>query len=501
MQTIDWLVLAGYLAGIITLGLWLGGRQAGAADYFLGRRDLPWWAILVSVVATETSALTVISIPGIGALGNLTFLQLAIGYIVGRIGVAWLLLPGYFAGEIQTAYEVLGTRWGGGARRTASAIFLITRALATSVRLFAGAIPLAVITGWPYPLAILVIGAATVVYTYVGGLRAVVWADVIQWSVYILAGIAALVVALRLQPEALTGAAVHGKLQVIDFRFSLTAPYTFFAALFGGALLSAASHGTDHLIVQRLLATRSLRDARLALVGSGLAVFAEFTLFLLVGVAIWAAAPETRMLTGDAIFPTFVTTHLGGGLGGLVVAGVLAAAMGSTASALNSLASATTYDYYAPFSGRIGDDAHLLKAGRFFTLAWAAVLVGGALLFRSRDTPVVVVALSIASLTYGALLGAFILARYSRVRERDAVTALVAGAAIMAVVVFSKQVGEVTGNTALLVALGKLAWPWYVPMGVALTVGIGLLSSWTGAPGYRGAERTHDSRHTTHETT
>lgn len=480
MLTIDWIVLFAYLAGIIALGLWLGGRQAGAADYFLGKRDLPWWAILVSVVATETSALTVISIPGIGALGNLTFLQLAMGYIVGRIGVAWLLLPGYFAGEIQTAYEVLGTRWGGGARRTASAVFLVTRALATSVRLFAGAIPLAVITGWPYPVAILVIGAATVVYTYVGGLRAVVWADVIQWSVYVVAGIAALFVALRLQPGALAGAAEHGKLQVFDFRFSLTAPYTFVAALFGGALLSAASHGTDHLIVQRLLATRSLRDARLALVGSGIAVFAEFTLFLLVGVAIWAAAPETRMLAGDAIFPTFVTTHLGGGLAGLVVAGVLAAAMGSTASALNSLASSTTHDYYAPLANRVGDDVHLLRVGRLFTLGWAVLLVGGALLFRSRDTPVVVVALSIASLTYGALLGAFVLARFSRVRERDAVTALIGGAAIMAVVVFAKQIAPVIGNPPRLVQLGTLAWPWYVPLGVTVTIALGLMASLVG---------------------
>jgi SSS family transporter len=481
MQTIDWIVLAAYLVGIISLGLWLGDRQAGAADYFLGKRNLPWWAILVSVVATETSALTVISIPGIGALGDLTFLQLAMGYIIGRIGVAWLLLPGYFAGEIQTAYEVLGTRWGSGARRTASAIFLITRALATSVRLFAGAIPLAVITGWSYPTAIMVIGAATVIYTYVGGLRAVVWADVIQWSVYIVAGVAALVVAIRLSPDGLASAAAAGKLRVFDFRFSLTAPYTFVAALFGGALLSAASHGTDHLIVQRLLATRSLRDARLALVGSGIAVFAEFTLFLLVGVAIWAAAPETRTLAGDAIFPTFVTTHLKGGLGGLVVAGVLAAAMGSTASALNSLASSTTHDYYAPLAHRIGDDTHLLRVGRLFTLAWAVILVGGALLFRSRNTPVVVVALSIASLTYGALLGAFVLARFSRVRERDAIAALVGGAAIMAIVVFAKQIGAAVGNSPLLLSLGTLAWPWFVPLGMAITVGIGLISASTDA--------------------
>lgn len=477
MQPLAWAVAAAYIIVVVALGTFLGRKQEGASDYFLGRHQLPWWAILVSVVATETSALTVISIPGIGARGNLTFLQLAMGYVVGRILVAWLLLPGFFRGEIQTAYEVLGTRWGPNARRTASGVFLLTRALATSVRLFAGAIPLAVISGWSFSTAILVIGVATVVYTYVGGLRAVVWVDVVQWSVYVLAGIAALIVALRMAPGGLAAAAAEGKLQVIDLRLSLTQPYAFFTALFGGAMLSAASHGTDHLIVQRLLATRSLRDARLALVGSGIAVFLEFALFLLVGVAIWAAAPGLRSLAGDAIFPAFVVGSLSGGLGGLVVAGILAAAMGSTASALNSLASSTTLDYYAPLAKRTNDEQHLLKVGRLVTIVWAALLIGGALAFPGRDTPVVVVALSIASLTYGALLGAFVLARFARVGERDAIAAIVLGSIIMAVVVFAGPIGRAIGEPAILRQLARLAWPWYVPLGTALTILIGLGAS------------------------
>lgn len=478
MTPLDWAIAAAYIVVVVSLGTFLGRGQSGASDYFLGKHQLPWWAILVSVVATETSALTVISIPGIGARGNLTFLQLAIGYIIGRTVVAWLLLPGYFRGEIQTAYEVLGTRWGPTARRTASGIFLITRALATSVRLFAGAIPLAVITGWSFPTAILVIGIATIVYTYVGGLKAVVWVDVVQWSVYVLAGAAALYVAIRLAPGGLAQAAEAGKLRAFDFTLSFTQPYTFFTAVFGGAMLSAASHGTDHLIVQRLLATRSLGDARAALIGSGIVVAIEFALFLLVGVAIWAAAPGLRALPGDAIFPAFVINHLGGGLAGLVVAGILAAAMGSTASALNSLASATTHDYYAPISGKGGDDAHLLRAGRLFTLLWATLLVGGALLFPGRDTPVVVVALSIASLTYGALLGAFVLARIARIRERDVVAALVIASALMSFVVFAGPISRITGEPPVLVAMARLAWPWYVPLGTLITVIIGYTSSY-----------------------
>ena len=476
MQTLDWVVAALYMAGVVGLGMWLGRRQAGASDYFLGRHGLPWWAILVSVVATETSALTVISIPGIGFRGDLTFLQLTVGYLLGRIGVAWLLLPGYFRGETQTAYQVLGARWGLPAQRAASAVFMVTRTLGDSVRLFATAIPLAVITGWSYPASILALGTATVLYTYTGGLRAVVWVDVVQWFVYVLAGIAALVVGLQLAPGALAAAGAAGKLHVLDFRLSLTQPYTFAAAVIGGALLSSASHGTDHLIVQRLLATRALRDARLAIIGSGIVVMAQFALFLLVGTVLWSAFPDGHALAGDEVFPRFATTHLSGGLAGLVVAGILAAAMSTIASSVNSLASAATHDYYAPVAART-DEEHLLRVGRVFTLLWAVVLVGGALLFRQRETPVVVVALSIASLTYGALLGTFVLARFARVRQRDAILALGGGTLAMAVVVFAGPLSAAVGRLAWLDALARLGWPWYVPVGTALTVAIGLLAS------------------------
>jgi SSS family solute:Na+ symporter len=477
MRPVDWMVAATYLAAVVAAGMWLGRRQAGASDYFLGRHRLPWWAILFSIVAAETSAITVISVPGIGYASDLTFLQLAFGYLVGRIGVAWLLLPSYARGQLQTAYQLLGTRWGAGARRASSAVFMVTRAMADSVRIFATAIPLAVITGWSYPASIIVLGAATLLYTYTGGLRSVVWMDVVQLAVYLLAGVAALTAALHLAPAGLAEAARAGRLRVIDPRISLTAPYTLLTAVVGGAMLSAASHGTDQLIVQRLLATRSLRDARLALVGSGVVVILQFALFLTVGAALRAAFPAGAALRGDEVFPRFIVGHLGGGLAGLAVAGLLAAAMSTTASALNSLASSTTHDYYAPITGRTEDDRHLLRAGRLFTLLWGIVLILGALLFRQREAPVVVAALSIASLTYGALLGAFVLARFPRVRERDVVLALVAGSGLMAVVVFAGPLASAIGNPAALAALSRLAWPWYVPLGTALAVGIGLTSS------------------------
>ena len=278
-------------------------------------------------------------------------------------------------------------------------------------------------------------------------------------------------------PGALAGAAIAGKLRVFDFGLSLTAPYTFLTAVVGGAMLSAASHGTDQLIVQRLLATRSLRDARLALIGSGVVVIVQFALFLAVGAALWSAFPAGHSLRSDEVFPAFVATHLGGGLAGLAVAGLLAAAMSTHASAINALASATTNDFYGPMAGRAGDDAHLLRVGRFFTLGWGVILVAGALLFRQREAPVVVIALSIASLTYGALLGAFVLARIRRIGQRDVVLALIAGSLLMGIVVFAGPLAPVFGHPRILTALSRLAWPWYVPLGTALTVGIALASS------------------------
>jgi SSS family solute:Na+ symporter len=493
MRPLDWIVAATYLAAVVAAGTWLGRRQAGASDYFLGRHRLPWWAILLSIVAAETSAITVISVPGIGYASDLTFLQLAFGYLLGRIGVAWLLLPSYTKGQLQTAYQLLGTRWGPGARRASSAVFMVTRAMADSVRIFATAIPLAAITGWSYPASIIVLGAATLLYTYTGGLRSVVWMDVVQLAVYLLAGAAALAAALQLAPAGLAEAGRAGGLRVFDPRISLTAPYTLLTAVVGGAMLSAASHGTDQLIVQRLLATRSLRDARLALVGSGVVVILQFALFLTVGAALRAAFPAGAALRGDEVFPRFIVGHLGGGLAGLAVAGLLAAAMSTTASALNSLASSTTHDFYAPISGRTGDDRHLLRAGRMFTLLWGAVLVLGALLFRQRNAPVVVVALSIASLTYGALLGAFVLARFPRVRERDVVLALIAGSVLMAAVVFAGPLASVLGHPPALATLSRLAWPWYVPLGTVLAVGIGLASSLAPARRWTGAGRSADA--------
>lgn len=434
-------------------------------------------------MATETSALTVISVPGVGARGSLLFLQLTFGYFLGRAAVAWWLLPGYFRGEQETAYARLESRFGPGTRRLVSVVFLVTRFLGDGVRIFAGSIPLALITGWSVPASIVVMGAVTLGYTWFGGLKAVVWADVVQLVVYLAGGVAALFIAWELAggASASLGAALQaGKLRVVNPTISFTDTYTLLGGLVGGALLSAASHGTDHLIVQRLLATRSLADARVALVGSGVVVIFQFLLFLLVGLAIWSAGLAPESMPADTIFPSFIIERLPAGIAGLVVAGILAAAMSTISSSINALASSMTHDLYASRTGR-RDPAHLFKVGRAFSAVWGVALIGGALLFETyasgNDTPVVVLALSIASVTYGALLGTYLLAaRWPRARGRDVVGAVAVTVLVMLVVVFARRLAE--AGLAWLEPVGRLAWPWYVPIGTLLAFGTGVLLSY-----------------------
>jgi SSS family transporter len=488
MRPLDLGVILGYFALTLGVGLWVTRNQRTAGDYFLGSRDLPTWSVLLSIVATETSALTVISVPGIGARGDLTFLQLPLGYFLGRVLVSWWLLPGYFAGHQETAYARLESRFGVPTRRLISGAFLITRFLGDGVRIYAGSIPLALVTGWSVPTAIVIMGGITVIYTWFGGLKAVVWADVVQLAIYLAGGLVALAIAWQLaggMGAALDLAANAGKLRVIDWSFNLTSTYTFWGGLIGGTLLTAASHGTDHLIVQRLLATRSLGDARRALIGSGVVVVFQFLLFLLVGSAIWAAGRAPEGLAADQIFPRFIIDSLPTGVAGLMIAGILAAAMSTISSSINALASAVTHDFYVTLSGRT-DPIHLMRVGRVVSAGWGAALIVGALGFHAyatgNDTPVVVLALSVASVTYGALLGTYLLAHVVRTRGRDVAVAALSTMAVMLVVIFARRLS--VEIAPWLAPVGRLAWPWYVPLGTLFCVTVGWLSSvmWSAPP-------------------
>ena len=464
---LDLAVLILYMAGITAWGAWLGRANRGGTDYFLGSRNLPWWAVMLSVVATETSTLTFLSIPGVAYLGTLAFLQLAIGYLAGRAVVAWVLLPAYYRGELSTAYALLETRFGGGARRYASGVFMLTRLLADSVRLFATAIPLAIITGWSYPASILVIGAATLVYTYFGGIKAVVWVDALQMGLYVAGGLIAI---LLLQmavdggwPSILASAGSAGKLQVLDFSASPAVAYTFWAGLVGGGFLSMASHGTDQLIVQRLLTCRDAAHSRRALIGSGFAVIVQFALFLMVGLGLWVFFEGRDFARSDEIFARFIIAEMPVGVRGLLIAGVFAAAMSSLSSSINSLASASAYDFWGPATGR-NDDRAIMSAGKVFTLLWAGLLIAGAIVFipLSEGSAAVEVALAAASMAYGGLLGAFALGVLTRrVNQAGAIVGMTAG------------VGTVVAIWAT--ARDAVAWPWFVFIGLAVTLAVGSL--------------------------
>ena len=474
---LDVIVLLAYLGATTLLGIWLGRDQKTARDYFVADKAIPWWAILFSVVATETSSLTFISIPGVAYLGNLTFIQVALGYLVGRIVVSYTLLPRYYEGELVTAYSLLEKRFGIGTRRFASVTFMVTRAFGDSVRVFATAIPIALILGpqvpreYVGPVSILLLGVFTIIYTYHGGMRAVVWTDVIQTLVYLLGALAAAwLIGLGVPggwSGILAGAGAEGKLRLFDLSLGLDKPYTLAAGLIGGAFLSMASHGADQLIVQRLLAAPSVKGARKALIGSGVAVIFQFLLFLLIGVGLYAYYNARQFTSPDAIFPSFIVDVMPPGLTGLVVAAILAAAMSTVSGSLNSLSAATTHDIYLPITGRRADDPAVLKVGKVFTLVWAVILIGGALLYHQEGTPVVVVALSIASFTYGGLLGGFGLAiLWPRAIQRDAITGMAVGIFAMTLVVFAKP-------------FASIAWPWYVLIGTAITVTAGIISSYT----------------------
>jgi solute:Na+ symporter, SSS family len=440
LTTLDLVVLVGYIVGVTAFGTWLGSRQKDARDYFLADRGIPWWAVCFSVVATETSALTFISVPATAYTSDLWMMQLTVGYLIGRIAVASVLLPGYFRGELTTAYALLQKRFGLGARRFASIIFMITRALADGVRVFATAIPIKLIIGLPYWQAILITGVFTLIYTYYGGLSAVVWVDVIQMFIYIFGGLAALYVLLQVVPGGWDGivaaAEPANKLRIIHTEGGFASGRWLLTGLVGGAFLSMASHGVDHIIVQRLLASPSLRDARKALITSGIIVMGQFALFLVVGVGLFAFFNGRQFATPDEIFPSFIVSELPSGVTGLVLAGILAAAMSTVASSINSLASATTHDIYAPLSHREDDHVHLMKMGKIFTLVWGVILIGVALLFQfaQQGTPVVVIALQIASFTYGGLLGGFLLGVLSkRAEQTDVIIGMATAIVLMAI--------------------------------------------------------------------
>ena len=459
---IDWAVVLAYFAGTIWLGSRLGRGQRDLDDYFLAGRRTPWPAASLSIVGTETSTLTFVGVPAIAYAGDLGFLQVAIGYVVGRFFVAWWLVPAYFEGRIHTAYELLAHRFGDRVRRFSSGVFLASRALADGVRLFATALVLQALLPLSLPVAIVLVTGVTLTYTMRGGLRAVIWNDAVQLAVYVGGAALAAWILLRALPGgwtgALSGLEAAGKLTIFDFGWSWTRPYTLWAGLVGGAILTMATHGTDQMFVQRLLTCRSASDARKAVVTSGFLVLGQMALFLIIGSLLFAFyaefPPSTPFESADQVFARFIASEMPAGLGGLVIAAVFAAAMSTLSSSMSSLASASTFDF-----GRKpgGPDVSALRASRILTAAWAVALAGVAFLARAWGS-VLEAGLTITSITFGPVLGVFVLGVAGRrIRESAVIGAMGVGLAVAA-------------GAHLFTSL---AWTWLTPLGAAVTLGLG----------------------------
>jgi SSS family solute:Na+ symporter len=501
-STIDYLIVFLYLAGVTIFGLIVSGKQRSASDYFLGGHRIPWWAVLFSVVATETSTLTFISIPAVAYGGNLTFLQITFGYILGRTVVSLFFLPRYFQGKLSTAYQFLGIRFGDSMRNITSTTFMLTRLLADGVRLFASAIPIAIIlrlAGYKasdlsiYMVSILMISIVTFIYTFLGGIRAVVWMDVVQMGIYVGGAIIAAGIILSRLPQGLNGLLISAeqadKLKLfypgfgLSFKDFIAQPYTFFVALIGGGVFSIASHGTDQLIVQRLLTTRNLRSSQKALIGSGFLVFLQFALFLFIGLLLFGfysgqTASQLGLATTDEIFAKFIVEELPTGLSGLIIAAILAAAMSTLSSSINSLASATTMDIYKPYWGKKNPPEKDLKISRLMTIGWGTIITASAFVFAflqlrtSGERPAVVeLGLGIASYTYGGLLGAFALGILSkRLQRKNAVIGFFAGLLALLFLVRGPIQNWLPGEGL------TIAWPLYTLVGSSIAVIAGFLS-------------------------
>ena len=392
LNKLDLAIIALYLIGITLFGLRFRKRQRSLRDYFLAGRDIPWWAIALSIVAAETSTLTIISIPGLAYDTNLTFLQVVMGYLVGRVVISFVLLPHYFRGDLYTAYELIERRFGRGLRSLTAGLFLLTRAAAEGVRVYAVSIVVAIALGTGEVASIAIITALTLIYTFEGGLAAVIWTDVVQTAIYVGGTLIGLVTILHLVPggwNAIHAAAASaGKLQVFDFRANFWLPYTFWAGVIGGTAFITASHGTDQLIVQRLLAARSQKQSVAALLSSGVAILFQFALFLIVGIMLWAyyRVPSAALGKPDRIYPTFIVSHMPHGISGLLIAAILAAAMSNLSAALNSLSSSSIMDFYVRFRPQAtSEPANAPFAVSHIRLGARAICHRGIVLAQSRS--------------------------------------------------------------------------------------------------------------------
>jgi SSS family transporter len=485
LHAVDLGVVALYLVAITAFGLRFA-RGGAAKDkslrgYFLADKTVPWWAIALSIVSAETSTLTIIGTPGLAFAGDFGFLQIVLGYMCGRVVVALLFLPKYFQGEMLTAYQLIDRRFGKALYKVTAGLFLLTRAAAEGVRVFAVSIVVGIAIGTGDVLSIAIISALTLLYTFEGGMAAVIWTDVVQMAIYV----GGTVVALWSLGVHVPGGWAHihavagpaGKFHMLNFAMNLTTTYTFWAGVLGGTFLTMASHGTDQLMVQRMLAAKNLKESRLALLSSGVVIFVQFAMFLLIGVGLWVfyeAQPGglgamSAAGMGNRIFPEFIVHEMPRGIAGLLVAAILAAAMSNLSAALNSLSSTTVVDFYMGFRPAAAEKERMLVS-RASTAMWALVLFAVAVyaVHAGGKGNVVEIGLSIASVAYGCLLGVFLLGTLTKyATQAGAIVGMVTGFAV------NLMLWQWPGRGVI----PRVAFTWYVLIGAVVTFAVGLGAS------------------------
>lgn len=472
MRVVDLGVILAYLVLITWFGARFRHGQKSLKDYFLGGRTAPWWAIALSIVSAETSTLTIVGTPALAFTGNLGFLQIVFGYLLARIVISVLFLPQYFRGEMFTAYELMRRRFGERVRKLTASLFLVTRALAEGVRVFAVSLVISIVLDTGEVASIVLIVCLTLFYTFEGGMTAVIWTDVIQMCLYVCGAIVSFFVILAKipggWPHVASLAAAAGKFQIFDLHFAPTMayfsqPYTFWAGIAGGCFLTMASHGTDQLMVQRLLSAKNETQSRISLLASWAVIFFQFGLFLFIGILLWVYYGSAHLAVPhqtDRIYVEFIWRNLPVGVAGLVIAAILAAAMANLSAALNSLASTTVVDFYRQFR-RDRPEAHYLKMARVATVVWGGVLLGIGIMARKWGS-VLVAGLTIASIPFGALLGVFLLGVLTRrVRQAAAMAGVISGLAAIAYVRLETPI----------------AWTWYVLIGTVVTFSMGYIAS------------------------
>ena len=456
MHWIDLLIVCSFLGGFAFYGIWQSKFNKSSDDYFLGGRNLPWPVAMFSIVATETSVLTFISVPGLAYRGDWAFLQLSIGYIIGRIMVSIFLLPQYFKYGVSSIYEILGNKFGIEIQKTASGVFLITRVLADGVRFLATAVIVQLVTGWSLPVSVIIIGLVTLIYTLSGGIRTIVWIDSLQFILYLTGGILSIFFILNYLDQSFLSSIKYlyesSKLSIFDFYGNpLINPYFFISAILGGILLSFSSHGVDYMMVQRVLGTKDLSSAKKAMVGSGFLVAIQFIIFLFAGSLIFILFNGSE-LEQDREFTTFIINYLPVGVKGLLLAGVLSAAMSTLSSSINSLSSSVINDWMG------GNKT--IKESQLISLLWGMILILIALLFDESDSAIVIVGLQIASFTYGGLLGLFLLSRLDR--KFNKYSLLLGLVSSFLIVFYLKLIG--------------LSWTWFILVSVVTNIVITIFS-------------------------